>query len=125
MRTAAVLKQKGKTCGRLWYFLRTKNSNDRRKVQVINSELAKSLLHSIKQQVGPCKRIRISESGKFLLVKSEILGFGIWNTAQGIRNPRLRLESSTWNPESTAKNQESKAVYNYLAWGQTRATVVA
>ena len=35
------------------------------------------------------------ESGKFLLVKSGILGFGIRNTAQGIQNP-----SNDWNPES-------------------------
>ena len=27
------------------------------------------------------------ESGKILLVESGILGFGIWNTAQGTRNP--------------------------------------
>ena len=30
--------------------------------------------------------IQIRESGKFLLVKSKILGFGTRNTAQGIRN---------------------------------------
>ena len=29
----------------------------------------------------------IPESGKFLLVESRILCFGIWNKAQGIRNP--------------------------------------
>ena len=33
------------------------------------------------------------ESVKFLLVESEILGFGIRNTAQGIRNP-----TKDWNP---------------------------
>ena len=53
------------------------------------------------------------ESGNFLLVESGILGLGIRNTAQGIRNPTndcnpeskfhwQRLESSTWKPESTA-----------------------
>ena len=31
--------------------------------------------------------IQIRESGKFLLVKCKILGFGTRNTAQGIRNP--------------------------------------
>ena len=31
----------------------------------------------------------------FSFVKSAILGFGIWNTAQGIRNP-----TKDWNPES-------------------------
>ena len=39
----------------------------------------------------------VRESGfrKFLLLKSGILGFGIRNTAQGIRNP-----TNNWNPES-------------------------
>ena len=57
--------------------------------------------------------------------ESGILGFGIRNTAQGIRNPltiRIRnpsftdkhLESSTWNPESTAGNLESKTVLDSL-----------
>ena len=41
------------------------------------------------------KGIRIAESGKFLLVESGILGFGIRNTAQGIQNP-----AKDWNPES-------------------------
>ena len=54
--------------------------------------------------------IRILESGKFLLVESRIVGFGILNTAQGIRNPTndWNLESNDqesgiqfWNPEST------------------------
>ena len=54
-----------------------------------------------------------AESGKILPVKSGIIGFGIRNTAQGIRNPTNKwnpesqfnchgLESSIWNPESTA-----------------------
>ena len=43
---------------------------------------------------APCKGIRNPESGKFLLVESGILGFGIRNTAQGIRNP-----TNVWNPE--------------------------
>ena len=38
----------------------------------------------------------IPESVKFLLVESEILGFGIRNTAQGIRDPTI-----DWNPESS------------------------
>ena len=45
--------------------------------------------------VAPCKGIRIPESGKILLMESEILGFGIQNTAQGIRNP-----TNDWKPES-------------------------
>ena len=56
----------------------------------------------------------IEKSGTFLLVaKSRIFSFGIRNTAQGIWNPThdgnqvskfylQSLESSTWNPESTA-----------------------
>ena len=41
------------------------------------------------------KGIRIAESGKFLLVESRILGFGIRSSAQGIRNP-----TKDWNLES-------------------------
>ena len=36
-----------------------------------------------------CKGIRIPETAEFLLVESEILGFGIRNTAQRIRNPTI------------------------------------
>ena len=39
--------------------------------------------------------LHIRESGKGLLVESGILGFGIRNTAQGIRNP-----TKDWNLES-------------------------
>ena len=80
----------------------------------------------------------IPESGKVLLqvrsgihhifaVKYRILGFGIRNTTQGIRNP-----TNDWNPESkshlknqesrtrtlesTAWNPESKAVLDSLTW---------
>ena len=42
-----------------------------------------------------CKRVRIPQTGKFLLVESEILGLGIRNTTQRIRNP-----TKDWNPES-------------------------
>ena len=58
----------------------------------------------MKQQVGPCERIWISESGKFLLVKSEILDFGIRNTAQEIRNPRLE----DWNPVPGIQNSRPR-----------------
>ena len=62
---------------------------------------------------------QILESVKFLLMEIDILGFGIWNTAQGIRNPTNDwnpeskfywqiLKSSTWNRESTAWNPESQ-----------------
>ena len=33
-----------------------------------------------------CKGVQILESGKFLLVDSGVLGFGIRNKAQGIQN---------------------------------------
>ena len=56
-----------------------------------------------------------------MLEESGILGFGIRNTAQRIRNfskywnqeskfHRQRLESSTWNLESAVWNPESKTV---------------
>ena len=62
------------------------------------------------------------ESGKVLLVKSKILGFGICDSTQGIRNP-----ADSWNPDessifdrysekqylecgSTARNPESTTV---------------
>ena len=52
------------------------------------------------------------ESVKFLLVESGILGFGIRNTAQGIRNPpKMGFQNpSSWNPKSTTWNPESKTV---------------
>ena len=67
-------------------------------------------------------------SGKILLVELGILGFGIWNTAQGIWNPINDwnseskfywqiLESGTWNLESTVWNPESKTVLDSLTWG--------
>ena len=43
----------------------------------------------------PCKELWIPESGNFLLVEFGILGLGIRNTAQGIRNP-----TNDCNPES-------------------------
>ena len=50
----------------------------------------------------PWREMWIPEYRKFLLVESGIweffcgiLGFGIWNTIQGIRNP-----TNAWNPES-------------------------
>ena len=81
----------------------------------------------------PCKGIWIPESGKFfgklLLVESAILGFGIRNTAQGIRNPlTIRIqnssstdkksECSTRNQESTALNPGSKTVLDFLTQGR-------
>ena len=62
---------------------------------------------------------------KFLLVESGILGFGMRNTAQRMRNPtkdwnpiqgstRKNKESSAWNQEFTAWNPESKTVLDSL-----------
>ena len=71
------------------------------------------------------KRIQFSEFGKILLVKSGILGFGIRSTASGIRNSTNYwnreskfqwLESSTWNPESMARNPDFKTVLHSLTW---------
>ena len=69
------------------------------------------------------------KTGKILLMASGIPGFGIRNTAHGIRNPTndwnpeskfhwQRLESSTWNLESTTWNPESKTVLDSLPWGE-------
>ena len=41
----------------------------------------------VKWQVAPCNGIRIPESVKFLLLESGLLGYGIWSTSQGIRDP--------------------------------------
>ena len=72
--------------------------------------------------VSPFMAIRIPESKKFLLAEFKILGFEIWNTVQGIRNPtnNWNLESSTWNPEFMAWNPESKTVLESLTRGKTR-----
>jgi len=72
---------------------------------------------------------QIPESVKFFLMESDILGFGIRNTAQGIRNPNNDcnpeskfywqiLKSSTWNRESTAWNPESKTVLDFPTWSE-------
>ena len=62
----------------------------------------------------------VRKSGKYLLTESGTLGFGIRSTAHRIRNltsdcmesrihvPLQRLESSTWNPESTRGIQNPK-----------------
>ena len=52
----------------------------------------------IRQDIAPGKGIRIPESEKSLVVDSGILGFGIQNTAQGIRNPTA---IGIQNPSST------------------------
>ena len=71
-----------------------------------------------------CKGIRIPECKKFLLVESGILGFGIWNTAQGIRNP-ISIDKDwnpvigIWNPRCGTQNPESKTVLDSLTWGKS------
>ena len=97
------------------------------------------------QPVALCKRVQILESGKFLLAESGILALenhaNDWNSESkfywqkirnpvpGTRNPYKdlnpeskfhwhRLESSTWNPGSTAWNPESKTVLDFLTWGR-------
>jgi len=75
--------------------------------------------------VAQCKEIRIRKSRKILLAETGILDFGIRNTAQGIQNPTSdwnleshfhlqKLESSTWNSESTLWNPESRTVLDSL-----------
>ena len=66
-----------------------------------------------------CKGIRIPGSERLLLVESGILGFGIRNAAQRIRNltEDWNPESSTRDPESTAWNPESKTALDSVTWG--------
>ena len=70
-----------------------------RRVAGANSKFKKKSPEYLEKQlswkVAPRKGIRIPESGKILQVELEILGFGIRNTSQGIRNP-----TNDWNPES-------------------------
>ena len=73
------------------------------------------------------KGIQFSEFGKIFLVKSGILGFGIRNTASGIRNTTNYwnreskfhwLEYSTWNPESTARSLDFKTLLHSVTWAK-------
>ena len=58
------------------------------RISSIDSKVSVTLQNPIKHSGSEkVKGIRILESGKFLLVESGILGFGIRNIAQGIRNP--------------------------------------
>ena len=64
---------------------------------ILNYPLYTSISAWTEVRIAPCKGIRIPKSVKFVLVEcgiqqicaleSGILGFGVWNTAQGIRNP--------------------------------------
>ena len=53
--------------------------------------------------IAPCKKILNTDSGKFLPVESGILGFGIWNVAQGVQNL-----TKNWNPESQFHRQRKR-----------------
>ena len=75
------------------------------------------------------------ESEEIIIVKLGILGFRIRNAAQGIRNPIdnwnpeskfpwQRLESSSWNPESTACNRDPKTVLDSLTWPEGRNPII-
>ena len=52
-------------------------------------------------------------AGKVLFVEYEILGFGIWNTAQGIRNP---TKNGIWNQFSTEKKIRSPVTGIWNPW---------
>ena len=84
----------------------------------------------LNSEVATCKGIRIPQYGKFWHVESRILGKfcclirnpGLWNPEYSSRYPQShywlesrkthwqRLESNTWNPESTACNLESETL---------------
>ena len=53
--------------------------------------------------VASCRRIRIPEFGKYLLVESGILGFGIRNIAQGLAGILLTI-GLIQSPSSTDKD---------------------
>ena len=55
-----------------------------------------SLVKMYLEIIAPGKGIRIPESGEFGPVESGILGLGIQNIVQGIRNP-----TKVWNPPLT------------------------
>ena len=76
---------------------------------------------------------RIPESGRSLLVKFWILGLGIRNTAQGIRNPtksgvqvtltKIRIPVPGIRNRWRGRNQKSKSILDYLTVGDTRLLV--
>ena len=100
--------------------------------------LSSRFLNFYKSNLAPCKvkiwfpgswnffLFWIPESAKFLLVGSEILGFGISGLSQGIRNPAndWNLESKFHgkgirNPITRTRNKQrgiQNPVLNYLTW---------
>ena len=99
--------------------------------RLLHAEWHKKPLHV--HDFAPSRmRILNTESEKIVLAEFGIFrGFGIWNTAKGIRNPTndwnpepnfhwQRLESSTWNTKST---DEESSIQDSLAFpymGQNR-----
>ena len=84
-----------------------------------------------------CSFSSSKESGKFLLVEFEILGFGIRNTAQGFRKPPTivpmtkKREFGTWNQESGIRNPRSRIqrlswipLHGAIFWYLSRDTLV-
>ena len=68
--------------------------------------------------------MHIPESGKFFLVKSGILGFGIRNTAQGIPNPTTDWVSLTvWNPVPGTRNPRRGIQNPRLSWIPLHVTI--
>ena len=59
----------------------------------------------------------VKESGKFLIVKSGILGFGFENKAQRIRNPTIDWIIQI--PSSTEKDWNKKSKIQDLSWTST------
>ena len=88
--------------------------------------------------IAPCKGLWIPESGKFLLLKSGILGFGVQNTFQGNRNPAddwnleskfhwqriLNFELGIRNPGCGIQNQISSIIVPFWGNGQCRTDLV-
>ena len=96
-----------------------------------------ALIQAFNYFFAPCRGIRSPHSKKLLVVSGirknfacKIRNPGFWNLEYSSRNPKFtnnwnpesklhcqRLESSTWNPESTAWNPESKTVLDSLTRG--------
>ena len=79
---------------------------------------------------NPCEGIRIPESGKFLLAESGTLGFGIRNTAAGIRNPAndgiaifhwRKVESGIHDVESMVQDCLSRSI----TWDENQAALLS
>ena len=76
----------------------------------------------------------ILESGihEILPVESKILGFGIWNTAQGIWNPESKFHwqrgqnpvPGMWNPEFMAWNPKSQTELDSLTGDHTTMQLI-